>query len=68
MVGVFCKSHRIPISIPMYIAITALCRLIILKGNGADPTNILIEAGAILLIALSILIINFRPTNKLIDE
>jgi protein PsiE len=68
MVGVFCKSHRIPISIPMYIAITALCRLIILKGNGADPTNILIEAGAILLIASSILIINFRPTNKLIDE
>ena len=68
MVAVFCKSNRIPISIPMYIAITALCRLIILKGNQSDPTNILIEAGAILLIAIAILVINYRPTNKLLDE
>jgi protein PsiE len=68
MVAVFCKSQRIPISIPMFIAITALCRLIILKGDGSDPTNILIEAGAILLIALAILVINYRPTNKLLDE
>lgn len=68
MVAVFCKSNRIPISIPMFIAITALCRLIILKGNQADPANILIEAGAILLIAISIVVINYRPTNKLLDE
>ena len=27
-----------------------------------------IEAGAILLIALAILIINYRPTTKLLDE
>ena len=68
MVAVFCKSNRIPISIPMFIAITALCRLIILKGNQADPANILIEAGAILLIAIAIVVINYRPTNKLLDE
>ena len=30
--------------------------------------DILIEAGAILLIAIAILVINYRPTNKLLDE
>lgn len=68
MVGVFYKSSKIPITLPLFIAMTALSRLIILKGSGSDPTNILFEAGAILLIALACLVIRFRPNEKTWDD
>ena len=64
MVGVFYKSSKIPITLPLFIAMTALSRLIILKGSGSDPTNILFEAGAIFLIALACLVIRFRPNER----
>ena len=64
MVGVFYKSSKIPITLPLFIAMTALSRLIILKGSGSDPANILFEAGAILLIALACLVIRFRPNER----
>ena len=64
MVGAFYKSNKIPITLPLFIAMTALSRLIILKGSGSDPTNILFEAGAILLIALACLVIRFRPNER----
>jgi protein PsiE len=53
MLGAFYASQRIPITIPLFIAITALARLIILQGKEADPTILLYESGAILLIALA---------------
>ena len=68
MVGAFYKSNKIPITLPLFIAMTALSRLIILKGSGSDPTNILFEAGAILLIALACLVIRFRPNEKTWDD
>ena len=68
MVGVFYKSSKIPITLPLFIAMTALSRLIILKGSGSDPTNILFEAGAILLIALACLVIRFRPNETTWDD
>ena len=68
MVGVFYKSSKIPITLPLFIAMTALSRLIILKGSGSDPANILFEAGAILLIALACLVIRFRPNEKTWDD
>ena len=68
MVGVFYKSSKIQITLPLFIAMTALSRLIILKGSGSDPTNILFEAGAILLIALACLVIRFRPNEKTWDD
>ena len=68
MVGAFYKSNKIPITLPLFIAMTALSRLIILKGSGSDPTNILFEAGAILLIAVACLVIRFRPNEKTWDD
>ena len=44
MVAAFYKSRSIPISIPIFIAITALCRLIILQGKGVSTD--IIEAAA----------------------
>ena len=53
MLGAFYASQRIPITIPLFIAITALARLIILQGKEANPAILLYESGAILLIALA---------------
>ena len=57
MVGVFYRSGSIPITLPLFIAITALSRMIILQGKGSDPQNLLYEAGAILMLAIAVLII-----------
>ena len=51
MLGAFYSSHRIPITIPLFIAMTALSRLIILQGKDGDPSILLYESGAILMIA-----------------
>lgn len=53
MLGAFYSSHRIPITIPLFIAMTALSRLIILQGKEADPTVMIYESSAILLIAVA---------------
>jgi protein PsiE len=57
MLGAFYSSHRIPITIPLFIAMTALSRLIILQGKEGDPTILLYESGAITLIAAACWII-----------
>ncbi len=51
MLAAFYASHRIPITIPLFIAMTALSRLIILQGKDGDPSILLYESGAIILIA-----------------
>ena len=61
MIGVFYASNRIPITLPLFIAMTALARLIILQGKEMDPITLLYEAGAIAIIALAVLIIRFKP-------
>lgn len=46
-----------PFVYPIFIAITALARLIVLQGKAMAPENIVFEASAILLLALSVVII-----------
>ncbi len=58
MLGAFYSSHRIPITIPLIIAMTALSRLIILQGKDGDPSILLYESGAILLIAVACWVIS----------
>ena len=44
MVGAFYSTNRIPVTLPIIIAITALCRLIIMQGKEMDalsPTRVL---------------------------
>lgn len=51
MVGAFYISNRIPVTLPIIIAMTALCRLIVLHSKEADPLVLVAEAGAIVLLA-----------------
>ena len=51
MVGAYFISNRIPVTLPIIIAMTALCRLIVLHSKDADPWVLIAEAVAILVLA-----------------
>jgi protein PsiE len=63
MVAAFYKFRKIPITVPIFIAITALCRLIILQGKGINTIDLLYESGAILLLAIAALVIRWNLLN-----
>ena len=63
MVAAFYKYRKIPITVPIFIAITALCRLIILQGKGINTIDLLYESGAVLLLAISALVIRWNLIN-----
>ena len=60
MVAAFYKYNKIPITIPIFIAITALCRLIILQGKGISTIDLIYESGAVLLLAIAALIMKLE--------
>ena len=64
MIGVFYTSNRIPITLPLFIAMTAISRLIILQGKGMEASTLLYEAGAILIIALACLAVRYRHSRS----
>ncbi|MDB2389734.1 phosphate-starvation-inducible PsiE family protein [Alphaproteobacteria bacterium] len=64
MIGIFFASNRIPITLPLFIAMTAIARLIILQGKEMEPITLVYEAGAILIIALGCLVVRYRPANQ----
>ena len=63
MVRVFWNQQSISITLPLLIAITALARFIILQGKEMDPTALVYEAVAIVLIAGAIVILRLRPVS-----
>ena len=60
MIAAFYRSREIPITITIFIAITALCRLIILQGKGISTVDLVYESGAVLLLAVSAVAIQWR--------
>ena len=70
MVGVFYTSNRIPVTLPIIIAITALCRLIVLNSKDADPLILIAEAGAILLLSVAAYVMSMKDkiSLKKIDD
>ena len=65
MVRVFWDQQSISITLPLLIAITALARFIILQGKEMDPSALVYESVAILLIALAIVVMRLRHSKKL---
>ena len=65
MVRVFWIQQSISITLPLLIAITALGRFIILQGKEMDPSALVYEAVAIVLIAGAIVILRLRHSDKL---
>ena len=51
MIGAFYSTNRIPVTLPIIIAITALCRLIVMQSKEMDALTLLAEAGAIFILS-----------------
>ena len=68
MVGVFYTSNRIPVTLPIIIAITALCRLIVLNSKDADPLVLMTEAGAILVLSIAAYLMSLKDKLSLEKE
>ena len=68
MIGIFYVSNKIPITLPLFIAMTAIARLIILQGKGMDPIILIYEAGAIFIIAFACLVIRYKPKNSYVYQ
>jgi len=59
MVSLYLKSGRLPVRMPLYIAVVALARYLILDMKNMEVVKLLGVAGAILLIVVAILGIRF---------
>lgn len=57
MVAAFYANAAVPVVYPIFIAITALARLIVLQGKEMAPQAIIFEASAILLLAVAALLL-----------
>ena len=68
MVGAFYSTSRIPVTLPIIIAVTALCRLIILHSKEMEPWTLLGEAGAILVLAVAAYIMSLKDKISLEKE
>ena len=65
MVRIFWDQQSISITLPLLIAITALARFIILQGKEMDPSGLVYEAVAIVLIASAIVLLRLRHSDIL---
>jgi protein PsiE len=63
MVGIYLDSGKLPVRMPLYIAIVALARYLILDMKNLDTWRMVGISGATLLIAVAILVIRFGHTR-----
>lgn len=59
MAGIYLQSGTLPVRLPLYIAIVALARYIVLDVKAMTPWELLAVAAAILLITFAVLVIRF---------
>ncbi|MEK9680462.1 MAG: phosphate-starvation-inducible PsiE family protein [Pelagibacteraceae bacterium] len=65
MVGNYWSNQSIRLTYPLFIAITALARLIILQKKDIDASSLIYESGAILLLAIAIVVLKLRKSKML---
>lgn len=65
MANVYFQRREVPFTFPMFIAVTALSRLIVLQGKEIVPEILLYEGGAVLLVAIAILVIRFSQRYRI---
>tara|TARA_B100001559_G_C16204299_1_gene485849 strand:+ start:249 stop:674 length:426 start_codon:yes stop_codon:yes gene_type:complete len=65
MVGAFYSTNRIPVTLPIIVAITALCRLIIMQTKEMDGMMVMWEAGAILVLAVAAYVMSLKDKLSL---
>lgn len=60
MLAAYYTSRRIPVTLPIIIAMTALARLIILQNKDIDQVVILYQSGGILLLSIAALVMSVK--------
>ena len=65
MVAAFYSSKRIPVTLPIIIAITALCRLIVMQNKDMDALIIIAEASAVIILAGAAYIMSLKDKMSL---
>ena len=65
LVRSYWETQSVRITYPLIIAITALARFIILQDKESDPANLIYISLAILIVAISTVIIKFRNSKYL---
>lgn len=63
MVGIYFRTHRLPVRFLVYIAITALTRVLVVDVKTMTIEQIIVFAGAILVLTLSVLILKFGSSR-----
>lgn len=59
MVGIYFKTKHLPVRFLIYIAITALTRVLAIDIKDMEDTHIMALTGAILMLSISVLILKF---------
>jgi phosphate starvation-inducible membrane PsiE len=59
MVGIYFKTHRLPVQFLLYIAITALTRLLAIDVKAMENLSIVTVTGSILLLTIAILFLQY---------
>lgn len=59
MVGIYLESHKLPVRLPIYIAIVALARYLVLDIKAMEDWRVMAVAGSILVLALAVLALRF---------
>ncbi|MDH5710829.1 MAG: phosphate-starvation-inducible PsiE family protein [Gammaproteobacteria bacterium] len=68
MVGIYLKSGKLPVRMPLYIAIVAIARYMILDMKNLDTLRVLGLSGAVLVLAISIFTIRYGHTKFPYDD
>ena len=68
MVGIHFKTRRLPVEFLLYVAITALTRLLVIELKAMPDLRILVISGAIMVIALAVLVLHIGRSKFPTDE
>jgi phosphate starvation-inducible membrane PsiE len=63
MVGIYFRTHRLPVRFLIYVAITALTRLLTIDAKDLSNEQIFTITGAILILALAALTVEFSAAR-----
>ena len=66
MVGAFYNDHRIPVTLPIIIAITALTRMLVLTTKEGEAVNIIYESAGILILAIAAFVLTQKDRISLL--
>ena len=68
MVGIYFKTHRLPVEFLLYVAITALTRLLVINLKTMPDERILIITGAIVAITIAVFVLHIGQSKFPTDQ